>query len=416
MSKKTIAVLATLDTKGREAEFLREQIGAHGLLALIVDVGVTGAPAAKADVTRAEVAEAGGTPLARLLQNPDRETAAPVMAEGATKIVMRLAAEKKIHGVLGLGGTQGTTLCTRVMRALPYGFPKVMVSTMASGNVAPWVDIRDITMMFSVADIMGLNPVTRKILANAAGAACGMASTKVEMETGDTNLVAVTTVGITTLGAMKAVEALEAAGLHTIVFHAIGAGGRAMEQMMKEGIIAAVLDYSTIEVSNEMHHALLAGGPERCTTAGKLGIPQVVAPGAIEVLVYNEPETVPPPFNTRTLIRHSPKITDVRLNAAEMAAVGRELARRLSFTKDRAVFMIPTAGFDSYAVKGKGFHDPEADAAFIRELTANLPSCFEVVKRDTHIDDPAFAVEAANTLIRLIEAKKRAPKSAPGAR
>jgi uncharacterized protein (UPF0261 family) len=167
MSKKTIAVLATLDTKGREAEFLREQIGAHGMTALIVDVGVTGAPAAKADVTRAEVAEAGGTPLARLLQNPDRETAAPVMAEGATKIVMRMAADKKIHAVLGLGGTQGTTLCTRVMRALPYGFPKVMVSTMASGNVAPWVDIRDITMMFSVADIMGLNPVTRKILANA---------------------------------------------------------------------------------------------------------------------------------------------------------------------------------------------------------------------------------------------------------
>jgi uncharacterized protein (UPF0261 family) len=226
--------------------------------------------------------------------------------------------------------------------------------------------------------------------------------------------VAVTTVGITTLGAMKAVEVLEAAGLHTIVFHAVGSGGRAMEQMMKEGIIAAVLDYSTIEVSNEMHHALLAGGPERCTTAGKLGIPQVVAPGAIEVLVYNEPETVPPPFNTRTLIRHSPKITDVRLNAAEMAAVGRELARRLSFTKDRAVFMIPTEGFDSYAVKGKGFHDPEADAAFVRELTANLPSCFEVVKRDTHIDDPAFAVEAANTLIRLIEAKKRAAPRAHG--
>jgi uncharacterized protein (UPF0261 family) len=408
MSRKTIAVLATLDTKGKEAEFLREQIGKHGLAALIVDVGVIGAPAAKADVTRAEVAEAGGTPLAVLLQKPDRETAAPVMAEGATKIVTRLAAEKKIHGVLGLGGTQGTTLCTQVMRALPYGFPKVMVSTMASGNVAPWVDIRDITMMFSVADIMGLNPVTRKILANAAGAACGMASTDVEMETSGTTLVAVTTVGITTLGAMKAVEVLEAAGLHTIVFHAVGSGGRAMEQMMKEGIIAAVLDYSTIEVSNEMYHALLAGGPERCTTAGKLGIPQVIAPGAIEVLVYNEPETVPPPFNTRALIRHSPKITDVRLNAAEMAEVGRELARRLSFTKDRAVFMIPTAGYDSYAVKGMSFHDPEADAAFVRELTANLPPCIEVVKRDTHIDDPAFAVEAAKALLTLIEAKKRA--------
>lgn len=408
MSGKTIAVLATLDTKGREAEFLREQIALRGQKALIVDVGVIGTPAAKADVSREEVAEAGGSTLAKLLENPDREVAAPLMAAGATALIAKLAKKKKIHAILGMGGTQGTTLCTRVMRALPYGFPKVMVSTMASGNVAPWVDIRDITMMFSVADIMGLNPVTRKILANAAGAACGMADVELQMETGDTNLIAITTVGITTLGAMKAAEILEAAGYHTIVFHAVGSGGRAMEQMMKEGIIAGVLDYSTIEVSNEMHHALLAGGPERGTVAGSHGVPQVVVPGAIEVLVYNEPETVPPPFNTRTLIRHSPQITDVRLNAAEMAEVGRELARRLSHTTDRAVFMIPTAGYDSYAVKGKGFYDPEADEAFVRELVAGLPPCFEVVKRDTHIDDPVFATEAARTLISLIEAKKQA--------
>jgi uncharacterized protein (UPF0261 family) len=332
------------------------------------------------------------------------------MADGATKIVVRLAAEGKIHGIVGLGGTQGTTLCTKAMRALPYGFPKVMLSTMASGNVSHWVDIRDITMMFSVTDIMGLNPVMRKMLANAAGAACGMASSTVTLSTGGQPLVAVTTVGITTKGAMKAVEVLEAAGYETIVFHAIGPGGRAMEQMMREGIIGAVLDYSTIEVSNEMYHALLAGGPDRCTTAGKLGLPQVIAPGAIEVLVYNEPETVPAPYNTRTLIRHSPQITDVRLNETEMIAVGRELARRLQSTHQPAVFMIPTAGFDSYAVKGGGFNDPESDAAFVRELKAGLPACIRVEERDTHIDDPAFATEAARTLIQLIEAgAKRRP-------
>jgi uncharacterized protein (UPF0261 family) len=403
VAKKTIAVLATLDTKGPEAEFLRRQIGTHGLSALVIDVGVTGKPAARADVTREEVAAAGGTPLATLLANPSREVAAPVMADGAMNTVVRLAKEGKIHGVVGLGGTQGTTLCTRAMRALPYGFPKVMLSTMASGNVSHWVDIRDITMMFSVTDIMGLNPVMRKMLANAAGAACGMASTDVTLATGGRPLVAVTTVGITTIGAMKAVEVLEAAGYETIVFHAVGSGGRAMEQMMKEGIVGAVLDYSTIEVSNEMHHALLAGGPDRCTTAGRLGIPQVLAPGAIEVLVYNEPETVPAPYNTRTLIRHSPQITDVRLNAEEMAAVGRELSRRLQSTHTPAVFMIPTAGFDSYAVKGGGFHDPASDAAFIRELKAGLPAAIRVEERATHIDDPAFATEAAKTLIGLIE-------------
>ena len=405
MSGKTIVVLATLDTKGREAQYLREQIEKYGDKALVVDTGVTGTPGAHTDVTREEVAEAGGLPLARILEQPSRDVAAPVMAEGATKIITRLAEEGKVHGIVAMGGTQGTTLSTRVMRALPYGFPKVMVSTMASGNVAPWVDIRDITMMFSVTDIMGLNPVMRKILANAAGAVCGMAGVEVKLERSEKPLVAITTVGITTLGAMKAAEVIEAAGFETIIFHAIGPGGRAMEQMMKEGLIGAVLDYSTIEVSNEMYHALLAGGPDRLTTAGKLGLPQVLCPGAIEVLVYNEPETVPPPFNTRILIRHSPQITDVRLNKEEMAKVGKEVARRLQYTLGNAVFLIPTAGYDSYAVKGMGFYDPQADAAFVEALKKDLPKAIRIVERETFIEDPAFAVEAAQMLIELIRGK-----------
>jgi uncharacterized protein (UPF0261 family) len=407
MSGRTIVVLATLDTKGKEADYLRTQIEKMGDKAFIIDVGVVGKPATTPDITREEVAEAGGMPLVKILENPSREVAAPIMAEGAEKIVTQLAAEDKVHGIVAMGGTQGTTLATKVMRALPYGFPKVMVSTMASGNVAPWVDIKDITMMFSVTDILGLNPVSRKILANAAGAVSGMANVGVRLERGDKPLVAVTTVGITTQGAMKAIEVLEAAGYETIVFHAIGPGGRAMEQMMREGIIGAVLDYSTIEVSNEMYHALLAGGQERLTTAGKLGLPQVVCPGALEVLVFNEPETVPKMYQGRTLIRHSPQITDLRLNKEEMVEVGREIAKRLQFTKDDTVFMIPTAGYDSYATEGKGFYDPEADAAFVNELIANLPANFRVIERNTHIEDPVFATEAAELLIGLIEKRKR---------
>ena len=406
MSGKTIVVLATLDTKGVEAQYLREQIGKFGDQALVVDTGVVGTPAARADVTRQEVAEAGGMSLAKILEHPTREVAAPIMADGATAIVTRLAAEGKVHGIVAMGGTQGTTLSAKVMRALPYGFPKVMVSTMASGNVAPWVDIKDITMMFSVTDILGLNPVSRKILANAAGAVCGMANVDVRLVQGEKPLVAVTTVGITTQGAMKAIKVLEAAGYETIVFHAIGPGGRAMEQMMKEGIIGAVLDYSTIEVSNEMYHALLAGGPDRLTTAGKLGLPQVLCPGALEVLVFNEPETVPARYQGRTLIRHSPQITDLRLNKEEMAQVGQEVARRLQHTSGEAIFMIPTAGYDSYAVEGMGFYDPEADAAFVAELKANLPQNIRVIERDTHIEDPAFATEAAQLLMSLIEGRK----------
>ena len=407
MNGKTIVVLATLDTKGTEAEYLCRQIEKLNNTALVIDTGVVGTPTSEADITRQQVAQAGGTSLKTLLENPTREVAAPIMADGTTHLVIDLVTQGKVNGIISMGGTQGTTLATKVMRALPYGFPKVMVSTMASGNVAHWVGIKDITMMFSVTDILGLNPVMRKMLANAAASICGMVNVDVELKQGDRPLVAITTVGITTKGAMKAVEVLEAAGYETIVFHAVGSGGRAMEQMMKEGLIGAVLDYAIIEVSNEMHNALLAGGIERLTTAGKLGIPQVICPGAIEVLVFNEPETVPAKYKNRTLIPHSPQITDVRLNAAEMAEVGREVARRLNHTKNEAVFMNPIGGYDSYAVEGMGFYDPEADAAFMAELKANLTSTFRVIDRDTHIEDVAFATEASELLISLIEKNSR---------
>ena len=406
METKTIVVLATLDTKGLEARYLGDKIEKFGHKALLVDTGVMGAPAVEADITREEVAMAGGVPLATVLENPIRETAAAVMVAGASKIVNELVFKGAVHGIISMGGTQGSSLSTQVMRALPYGFPKVMVSTMASGNVAPLVDIKDITMMFSVTDILGLNPVMRMILGNAAGAVCGMASVETKLDRSEKPLVAVTNVGITTQGAMRAVKVLEDAGYETIVFHAIGPGGRAMEQMMKEGLIGAVLDFSTIEVSNEMYHALLAGGPDRLTTAGKLGLPQVICPGAIEVLVYNEPETVPAMYQDRVLVRHTPKYTDVRLNKEEMEEVGKEVARRLQYTTSDAIFLIPTAGYDSYAVKGGPFYNPEADAIFVETLKARLPKSVRVIERDTHIESPEFAAESARMLIQLIESRK----------
>jgi uncharacterized protein (UPF0261 family) len=405
---KTIIVMATLDTKGTEALFIRRHIEGCGLKAVLIDTGVVDRPSATADIPRERVAEAGGVAFSKLSEKPTREEAAPVMAEGATRIVLDLVSKGLAHGIISVGGTQGTTLSTKVMRSLPYGFPKVMVSTMASGNVRPWVDIKDITMMFSVADILGLNAFTRQILANAAAAVCGMATVTAELSSRDEHLVAITTVGITTRGAMAAVESLERGGYQTIVFHANGAGGRAMEQMMKEGIIDGVLDYATIEVSNELHHAMLAGGPERLTTAGKLGIPQVLCPGAIEVLVFGEPDSVPDRYRGRTLIRHSPQITDVRLNTTEMAEVGQEVARRLSHTQRDAVFLVPSAGYDSYATEGQGFYDPEADAAFVGELKAGVPPCIQVLERQMHIEDPAFAQEAANKLVELMTSGKGA--------
>jgi len=404
---KTVALLATLDTKGVEIAYMRDCVIARGHRALVIDSGLMGEAVTTADIPNTRVAQAGGSSLQTLRRNADREESAPIMAAGATRLVRELVARGEIHALVALGGTQGTTLSTAVMRALPYGFPKIMVSTMASGNVARWVGTRDITMMYSVTDIMGLNPFMRRVLANAAGAACGMAEVELP-DSAAKPLVAVTTVGITTQGAMKAAEVLQAGGYETIVFHAVGTGGRAMEEMMREGVIGAVLDYSTIEVSNEMFHALLAGGPDRLTTAGALRLPQVLCPGSIEVLVFNEPETVPAQYRDRRLVRHSPQITDLRLNRKEMADVGREVGRRLGSTKDDAVFLVPKAGYDSYATEGEAFFDPDADAAFVEALRASVPDRVAVVERDLDINDPAFATEAAKTLIGLMQAKAKA--------
>jgi uncharacterized protein (UPF0261 family) len=287
-----------------------------------------------------------------------------------------------------------------------------MVSTMASGNVAPFVDIKDITMMFPVTDILGLNPVARKILSNAAGAVCGMAASDVELHA-DRPLVGVTTVGITTAGAMTAIEVLEAAGYETIVFHAVGTGGRAMEALMKEGVIKAVLDIATIEVANEMYDAMLAAGPERLTVAARLGLPQVLCPGAIAILVYGPHDSIPDKYKGRQYVPHSPLITDIRLTKEEQVAVAREIARRLQGNRGPCTFFIPTRGFDSYSAEGQTFWDPEADAAFVATLKAELPPDIQVVERDADINDPAFAAELAHTLIAHMRSIQTSVAEAP---
>lgn len=402
---KTIAVLGTLDTKGPEVLFCKELVEGRGHAALVVDVGVVGTPLFDADITREEVALAGGTPLNELLAAGSREVAAPVMAAGAKALITERAATGTVHGILSMGGTQGTTLATTVMRALPLGFPKVMVSTMASGDTRPFVDIKDITMMFSVADIMGLNLVSRLILTNAVGAVCGMAEMAQSAAEASRPLVGLTTVGITTQAALKVIEVLDSEGLDVVVFHAVGTGGRAMEELIKEGKLAGVLDLSTIEVSNELYDALLAATPERLTVAAQAGIPTVLCPGAVEVLVFGKPETVPKRFAGRTLVPHSPLITDLRLNAAEMTHVAEVQAERVNQAKGPTEWFIPTRGFDSYAVAGQGLHDPDSDRAYVDALRAKTRPDIPIHLRDTDINDPAFATEVAKRLAALIRAE-----------
>ncbi|MCA8956729.1 MAG: Tm-1-like ATP-binding domain-containing protein [Planctomycetes bacterium] len=404
---KQIAILATLDTKGQEAEFLSEQLALLGSDAVLVDIGVTGEAATTADVTREQVAVAAGTTLDAILRNPTREAAAPLMAKGAIAVLSSRLERGELDGVLGLGGLQGTALCTEVMRALPYGLPKVMVSTVASGNTAPYVDIKDITMMFSVGDILGLNPFSRMLLARAAGAVHGMAITDAGSFTrrSDKPLIGMTNLGVLTKGALEAIQAFDEAGYEVITFHAVGSGGRAMEQMMKEGLIGAVFDYALGEISDQYFEGLRAGGPERLTVAGKLGLPQVICPGGAEHLgvLVDPPHTVPDRYRGHRHVFHNPVVFVPRLLPEQMVELAEEIAARLQHTTGKAVFMMPLGGTGSYAKEGGPLRDPEGDRQFFQALRDKLPKSIEIVERDTHAEDPAFVREAVARLLAMIE-------------
>jgi len=404
---KTVAVLATLDTKGAEAQYLREQIAALGSQALVIDMGVVGKPQVPGDVSREEVAGAGGTPLTTLLAEPSREASQPVMIAGATRILKQKVEAGEVHAVIGMGGFQGTSVCCSIMQALAYGLPKVMVSTAASGDTSSYVDIKDITMVFSVGDILGLNPFTRKILANAAGAAHGMAQVEVSLESagGDKPLIGMSNLGVLTQGALEAVDYIHSKGYEVIVFHAIGSGGRAMEQMMKEGIIGAVFDYAMGEIADEVFGVLRAGGPERLTVAGKLGLPQVIVPGGCEHLgVLVPPNEVPEEWKDHEYVFHNPVVFVPRLRAQEFVRVAEAINARLVHTTGNAVMMVPLDGTGSYACPGGDLRDTDSDAAFFAALEGGLPDPIELVKRETHAEDPAFVRECVDRLLGLIEA------------
>lgn len=403
---KVIALLVTLDTKDQEAQFLRDQIEKQGFTALLLDIGVVGQPGVSADVTRTEVIAAGGGDLEELLVAPTREKANPFVVNGCVKILIDRIAADRIHAVLGLGGTQGTSTICDVMQALPYGLPKVMVSTMASGDTSGFVGIKDITMMFSVSDILKLNPFTRKILANAASAVCGMANqeTRFVVEKGEKPLIGMSNLGVLTNGAMEAIQYMETKGYEVIVFHAVGSGGRAMEQMMKEGVIGAVFDYAMGEIADDVWGVLRAGGPERLTVAGKLGLPQVLVPGGAEHLgILVSPNEVPDQWKDHKIVFHSPVVFVPRLNEEEIVKVADSIIERLQHTKNKAYFMLPKGGVGRYSIKGGVLEDKASDEAFFNKLKEGLPQNIIVEEHDLVAEDKVFVHHCADRLIQLIE-------------
>jgi uncharacterized protein (UPF0261 family) len=403
---KTIALIGTFDTKGEEFAFLRERIESAGLRTMMIDVGVLGSPAFPTDISQAEVAAAANEDLAALQKERDRGRSVTAMALGATVIVARLHAQGAIHGVAALGGSAGTTIATAAMRALPYGFPKLMVSTLAAGDTKPYVGTKDICMMPSVLDISGLNHVSRRILSNAAGAICGMVAAELGRALDDKPVIAATMFGVTTPCVSAARRVLEERGYEVLVFHATGTGGQAMEQLINDAAVQAVLDLTTTELADELVGGVMSAGPHRLEAAGRKGIPQLVCPGAIDMVNFGPVETVPAQFQSRQLYVHNPAVTLMRTTPEECAEIGRITATRLNRASGPVTVLIPLQGVSAIDKAGGPFYSPEALNSYCRAVRATLSSDIKLVELDAHINDEGFARTAAELLLESLDATR----------
>ena len=400
---KTVGIVGTMDTKGIEFAFIKSQIESAGVSTCVINTGILGEPQLTPDISADEVAQAGGSSLQALRDEGDRGNSVAVMAQGAASLVAEKHAAGEIDGIISLGGSAGTTIGTTAMQAVPVGVPKIMVSTLASGDTSPYVQSKDICMMYSVVDIAGINRLSRQILANAAGAIVGMVNAEVPAATDDKPLIAATMFGVTTPCVTKAREVLEAAGYEVLVFHATGTGGQAMEDLVNGGFLAGVLDATTTELADELVGGVLSAGPDRLEAAGQTGLPQVVAPGALDMVNFGPPDTVPEQFSDRLFYQHNPTVTLMRTTPEETAELGRIMARKLSEAQGPTTVIIPTRGVSAIDQTGQPFDSPEARTAWIENLKAHISDNVTIIEMDAHINDDEFATKLAETLLDSIE-------------
>lgn len=400
---RTIAIVAALDTKGVEAQFIAQIIRERGHRPLVIDVGVMAEPSSPApDIGVAAVAQAGGGDLAALRQRGDKAGAMEVMTRGAAVVAARLYGEQRFDGIIGLGGTAGTAIGSSAMRALPLGVPKVLVSTVAAGDTRPYVGTKDLTMMYSVVDIAGVNRISARVLANAAGAVIGMVETSAP-PVQERPIIAASMFGNTTPCVDRARATLEAAGFEVLVFHATGAGGMTMESLIADGYVDGVLDVTTTEWADELCGGVFSAGPTRLEAAARAGIPQVVAPGCLDMVNFWAPDTVPPQFSARKLFRWNPNVTLMRTNIDENRELGRVLAGKINQSTGPVTVLWPLKGLSQLDSEGKEFWWPEADAALFEALREGLRPDIRVVALDANINDPQFADRAAQELLALTQ-------------
>ena len=398
----TIALLGALDTKGAEYGFVKQCIEARGHRTLLVDVGVLGAPAVVPDVTREEVARAGGAELADLVAGQDRGEAVAAMARGAAALVPKLHAQGKLDAIMAMGGGGGTSVACAAMRGLPLGVPKLMVSTVAGTDVSGYVGVSDIVMVPSIVDVAGINKISREVFARAAGAVCAMVETEVAPGE-DRPLVAASMFGNTTECVGAARKVLEEAGYEVLVFHATGTGGRTMESLIASGRITGVLDVTTTEWADQLVGGVLGAGPTRLEAAARGGVPAIVTPGCLDMVNFWAPETVPEKFRGRKLYQHNPNITLMRTTPEENRELGRILAEKLNLSVGPVTVLIPTKGLSVIDSPGGPFWWPEANQALFDALKEDLRDDIPVIEMDANINDAAFAKACAETLLENVK-------------
>jgi uncharacterized protein (UPF0261 family) len=402
----TIALLGALDTKGAEYAFVRECIEQRGHQTLVIDVGVLGPPVIAPDVTRDEVAASADGDVSTMVAEKDRGRAVAIMSRGAAALVPRLFTEGRFDAILAMGGSGGTSVACAAMRALPLGVPKLMVSTVAGGDVSGYVGVSDIVMVPSVVDVAGINRISREVFSRAAGAICGMVETRVPPGD-DRPLITASMFGNTTVCVEAAKKILEQAGYEVLVFHATGTGGRTMESLIAAGRIAGVLDITTTEWADELVGGVLAAGPERLEAAARHGVPAVVTPACLDMVNFWAPETVPEKFRQRKFYPHNANVTLMRTTPDECRQLGNILADKLNLSIGPVTVLLPLQGWSMIDVPGGPFWWPEADDALHQAIKQQLRPDVRVIEMDVNVNDSRFSRCAAETLLEHLSAAAR---------
>jgi uncharacterized protein (UPF0261 family) len=403
-----VILVGTLDTKGVELAFVRDLLNNAGVATIVIDAGVLGLPHFAPEITRERVFAAAGVSLESIRQANDRGKAIAAAAEGVALVVRNLMGPPPdTEGILALGGSAGTTIGTAAMRALPFGIPKIMVSTLASGQVKQYVGVRDIMMMNSVVDISGLNRISRIVLANAAAAMIGMVRHNKTLrpvlpDVRDKPLITATMFGVTTPCVEAARLDMEANGYEVLVFHATGTGGQTMETFIADGLIRGVLDITTTELADELVGGILTAGPDRLTAAALRGVPQVISLGALDMVNFGPRPTVPERFQGRRFYQHNPTVTLMRTTPAENDLLGKEIAQKASAARGPTAVLVPLQGVSAIDREGQPFWWPEADKALFQSLRNWISPHVRLLELDLHINDPVFATAATQTLLEMM--------------